>query len=110
MVTNGHTAGETPSLEQRWAEHEMLLEVLQMLNWGGVEFYFEPPDGEDEPGTLYIEARAVPPHQWDEPRGQRRTSVTVVPFRVTYGPPQLVTERRRQEAEAAAGAEAESKD
>ena len=100
MTTKSGRQNPTPA--QRWDEHEMLLEVFQMLNWGGLEFYIDPPKSKDEPGTLYLQARALPPEAWEKPREERSTSVTVVAFDLHYGLPPLVMERRRQEAEAEA--------
>lgn len=89
---------EQPTVEERWQEHEMLLELFKMFSWGGLEFYFEPPPHPEEPGTLYLQARALPPDEMDKPDEDRRTVVTTMAFDVHYGPPPIVEEQRRQES------------
>ena len=42
MTTVGEqptTIAEQPTVEERWQEYEMVLEVFKMFSWGGLEFY-----------------------------------------------------------------------
>ena len=90
-------AGEQPTAEERWQEHQMLLEVFKMCSWGGLEIYFEPPPHPEEPGTLYLQATALPPDEMLKPAEDRRTVVTTMAFNVHYGAPPLIEEERRKE-------------
>ena len=101
MTTVGEqptTIAEQPTVEERWQEHEMLLEVFKMCSWGGLEFYFEPPLHPDEAGTLYLQATALPPEEVDKPEEERATVVTTIAFNVHQGPPPMIAKLRQQES------------
>ena len=85
-----------PTVKERWDEHQMLLEVFRMCSWGGLELFFEPPETMDQPGTLYLQATAMPVDRMELPPDERRTSVTVIAFNVHYGPPPLFVEQQRR--------------
>ena len=91
------TVAEQPTVEERWQEHEMLLEVFKMCSWGGLEIYVELPLNPGEVGTLYLQATALPPDEMAKPADDRRTVATVMAFDVHYGAPPLVEEKRLEE-------------
>ena len=92
------TIAEQPTVEERWQEHQMLLEVFKMCSWGGLEFYFEAPLHPDEAGTLYLQATALPPEEMDKPEEERATVVTTIAFNVHEGPPPMIAQLRQQES------------
>ena len=101
MTTVGEqptTIAERPTVEERWQEYEMVLEVFKMFSWGGLEFYVELPHHPDETGTVYFQATALPPEEMDKPGEQRRTVVTTIPFPVHLGVPPMIAKLRQQES------------
>lgn len=101
MTTVGEqptTIAERPTVEERWQEYEMLLEVFKMCSWGGLEFYLEPPLHPYEAGTLYLQATALPPEEMDTPEEERATVVTTIAFNVHQGPPPVIAKLRQQES------------
>ena len=92
------TIAEQPTVEERWQEYELLLEVFKMCSWGGLELYVELPHHTDETGSAYFQATALPPEEMDKPEAERRTTVTTMPFPVYLGPPPMIAKRRQQES------------
>ena len=92
------TVAEQPTVEERWQEYQMLLEVFKMCSWGGLEFYVELPHHPDEPGAVHFQATALPPEEMDKPEEERRTTVTTITFPAHQGPPPMIAKLRQQES------------
>ena len=91
------TITEQPTVEERWPEYQMLLEVFRMFSWGGLEAYVERPLYPGEPGTVWLQATALPPEEMDKPAAERRTVVTTIPINVYEGPPSIIAKQRQQQ-------------